>query len=196
MEVTNLDFKHISNCKLLPNRHNILHFIKKHGVGAEIGVLGGDWSRVLLEQLSPEKLVLVDTYYSDDYPHLKRFTKKGHEGYIRTKFELFENIIEVKKGLSWEVLAEYPENFFDWLYIDAAHDYVSVKKDLEQAKRTIKDDGIIIMNDYIMYDHIASENYGVIQATNEFMLENNYEMICFAFHPQMYCDVAIRKIVE
>ena len=50
------------------------------------------------------------------------------------------------------------------------------------------------MNDYIMYDHFTKEEYGVVQATNEFMLANNFEMLYFALHPEMFCDVLIKKI--
>ena len=52
------------------------------------------------------------------------------------------------------------------------------------------------MNDYIMFDHKSKTDYGVVQATNEFMIENNYEMLFFAFHPQLFCDIAIRRIQE
>ena len=91
-------------------------------------------------------------------------------------------------------MTAFNENYFDWIYIDAAHDYQSVKKDLFQAKRTIKENGLIIMNDYIMFDHFTKEKYGVVQATNEFMIENNYEMLYFALHQDMFCDVVLKKI--
>jgi len=50
------------------------------------------------------------------------------------------------------------------------------------------------MNDYIMYDHFTKEEYGVVPATNEFMMEHNFEMLYFALHPEMFCDVLIRRI--
>jgi len=97
------------------------------------------------------------------------------------------------KGLSWDTLSTFPDNHFDWVYVDAAHDYESVKKDLEQSYRCLKNDGYIVMNDYIMFDHFTKENYGVVQATNDFMIENDFEMLFFALHPDMFCDVLIRK---
>ncbi|MEI7596455.1 MAG: class I SAM-dependent methyltransferase [Bacteroidota bacterium] len=189
-----LTSEHINNCKLLTNRYQIPALLPKFGIGVEIGVLGGDWSKQLLEMAQPKELVLIDTYYSDDYPTAKRFTKKNHEQYIRNEFNSYGDRVNILKGLSWECMATFSENYFDWIYIDADHDYQSVKKDLAQAKRTIKENGIIIMNDYIIYDHFANEKYGVIQATNEFMIENNYEMLYFALHADMFCDVVIKKI--
>ncbi|NTW31665.1 MAG: class I SAM-dependent methyltransferase [Bacteroidetes bacterium] len=191
--MTELNNEHLINCKILPNRYHILEYIPKNSIGVEIGVLGGDWSKHLLRVTQPKELVLIDTYYSDDYPQAKRFTKKTHEQYIRNEFKPYDKQVKILKGLSWDSMATYNENYFDWIYIDAAHDYQSVKKDLFQAKRTIKETGLIIMNDYIMYDHFTKEKYGVVQATNEFMVENNYEMLFFALHPDMFCDVVIKK---
>lgn len=185
---------YLYNCKVLSNRCFILEHLPKNGIGVEIGVLGGDWSKKLLAATQPTELFLIDTYYSDDYSHSKRFSKKSHEHYIRNEFASSKERVKVLKGLSWAVMATFDENYFDWIYIDAAHDYQSVKKDLFQAKRTIKENGLIIMNDYIMFDHFTKEKYGVVQATNEFIIENNYEMLFFALHPNMFCDVVIRKI--
>jgi len=174
----------------------MFQYLPKAGVGVEIGVLGGDWSKCLLEALEPKELSLLDTFYSNDYPEQKRFTKKTHEQYIRNEFTPFREQVKVIKGLSWDSMSKFPKSYFDWIYIDAAHDYKSVKKDLEQAFRTLKPTGYIIMNDYIMYDHFTKENYGVVQATNEFMVANNFEMLYFALHPDMFCDVVIRKIQD
>lgn len=185
--------EHLINCKVLVNRYYLLEHFPKDGVGVEIGVLGGDWSKLILDQAQPKELILIDTYYSDDYPQSKRFTKKTHEQYIRNEFQSFGKRVKIVKGLSWQCMATFPENYFDWIYVDADHDYQSVKKDLFQAKRTIKKNGLIMINDYIMYDHFTNEKYGVIQATNEFIMENNYEMIFLALHPDMFCDVVIRE---
>jgi len=189
-----LTIEHLKNCKVLPNRYHILEYIPQNGVGVEIGVLGGDWSKHLLSIVQPNELVLIDTYFSNDYPQANRFTKKTHEQYIRNEFILYGEKVKILKGLSWERMSDFNENYFDWIYIDAAHDYQSVKKDLFQAKRTIKENGLIIMNDYIMFDHFTKEKYGVVQATNEFMIKNNYEMLYFALHQDMFCDVVLKKI--
>lgn len=186
----------VRNCRVLSSRYHLLQHLPKNGNGIEIGVLGGDWSELLLEHTQPNELILADTFNSNDYPHEKRFTKKTHESYIKAKFDHLGSQVKTMKGLSWDTLATFPEHYFDWIYIDAAHDYECVKKDLTQALRTLKVNGYIVMNDYIMYDHFTKEDYGVVQATNEFMIANNFEMLFFALHPDMFCDVMIRKIQE
>jgi len=196
IEVPLLSKKYINNCKLLPQRWDILELLPKNSIAAEVGVLGGDWSEKIIKIVNPEKLVLIDSFYANDYPHSKRFTKSTHKQYIETKFGILDSQVEIKQGISWNCLAEYPDNYFDWIYIDAAHDYKSVKQDLEQSYRVLKPTGIIIMNDYIMFDKFTNQDYGVIQATNEFMINNNFEMLYFALHKDMFCDVVIKKIEE
>jgi hypothetical protein len=192
----NLDYKHIENCKLLPNRYIALDHIPKGGVVAELGVLGGDFSKHILSRTNPERLFLIDTFCSNDWDSTKRFTSLNHEEFIKNDFakEIESGQVKMMKGLSWDLLDIFPNHYFDWLYIDADHRYNSVKKDLSIAINKIKEDGIIMMNDYIMYDHVMKEDYGVIQAVNEFCVEHNYELIYLALHPQMFCDVMLRKI--
>jgi hypothetical protein len=52
---------------------------------------------------------------------------------------------------------------------------------------------VIVIANYIMSDYLSKSDYGVIQATNEFMVENRWEMIALALPSSMFCDVAIRR---
>lgn len=170
--------------------------LPKNGKIAEVGVLGGDLSNWFLKNLEPQEIHLIDLYNCADFPGKDRFTKKQHENFIYKRFdkEIRAKQVIVKKGYSWDVLGTYPATYFDLIYIDAAHDYKSVKKDLEMSRQKIKDDGYIVMNDYIMYDHLAMSKYGVVEATNEFCIKHNWEFLYYAFHPNLFCDVVLRKI--
>ena len=58
----------------------------------------------------------------------------------------------------------------------------------------MKSDRWIILNDYIMNDAGGSNApCGVIQAANEFMIAENWEMIYLAFHVYMFCGVVLRR---
>lgn len=193
-----LSSKHLSNCQFSISRYEALKQLPKNGKIAELGVLGGDLSSWLLSHLKPTELHLADLYNCADSHDHNRFTRKQHESFIRSRFdkEIEEGQVFIKKGYSWDIMKTYPDNYFDIIYIDAAHDYSSVKKDLEQSSRTIKEDGYIIMNDYIMYDHLAMSKYGVVEATNEFCVKHNWEVLYYAFHPNLFCDVVLRKILN
>jgi hypothetical protein len=191
-----LNSKYTTNCRFVHDRYVALNALPKGGIIAEVGVLAGDLSEWLLKNIQPKELHLIDIFYGNDFPGRDRFKKKENEQFIINRFnqQLQEGQVKMHKGYSWEMLAAFPDLCFDWIYIDAAHDYESVKKDLDQAIKKVKPSGYIIMNDYIMYDHLANTKYGVVQATNEFCIEHGWEFIFFAFHPQLFCDVVLRKI--
>lgn len=191
-----LSAKHLKNCQFAADRYVALKNLPNNGVIAEVGVLGGDLSDWFLKNLEPSEIHLIDLYNCADFPGKNRFKKKEHERFIHERFddEIRQGRVKVKKGYSWNVLGSYPKNTFDIIYIDAAHDYESVKQDLEQSSRVIKEDGYIVMNDYIMYDHLAKSKYGVVQATNEFCVQHDWGFLYFAFHPNLFCDVVLTKI--
>lgn len=96
-------------------------------------------------------------------------------------------------GDSVQVLKQLPAHHFDWLYIDGDHSYSGVWGDLVEAQRLVKPEGFIIANDYIFYDHINKEKYGVIEAVNQFCIQYDYEIIYFVLQVQMFCDVVLKK---
>ena len=101
----------IRNCSLLSHRNQLLNHLPKNGKCMEVGVLGGDWSKHILNMTTPSELILVDTFCSNDYAHSNRFTKKNHEEYIKTKFEIFGDKIKVRKGLSWDIMKTLPNDY-------------------------------------------------------------------------------------
>jgi hypothetical protein len=75
-----------------------------------------------------------------------------------------------------------------------ADDDDSVHKDLSVAGHKVVPGGILVMNDYVMYDPFLGAPYGVIHATNEFCLEHGWELVYLALQQHMFNDVALRKL--
>lgn len=49
-----------------------------------------------------------------------------------------------------ECVNEFPDKYFDFVYIDADHSYQSVKNDILAWSSKVKDGGILAGHDYIM----------------------------------------------
>lgn len=178
-----LKTRHIKNCKLVEDRIKMLHEIPKGGVCAEIGILNGDYSRHILDIVKPQKLHLIDF----DPKSIKVVRKRFED-------EIEQNLVEVHKEDSSTWLSSIPDETFDWIYIDSDQRYEGVKRNLEAAHNKLKPDGLISLNDYIFFGSSDLTKYGIIEATNEFCIEYDYELVHFALHGRMYNDVTIRRI--
>lgn len=85
-----------------------------------------------------------------------------------------ENTRPVKKyirpimGYSYDIVSDYADNSIDFLFIDGAHDYDSVKKDIHDWYPKIKFNGMIGGHDY------GNNTFpGLIKAVNEFFGQEN-----------------------
>jgi hypothetical protein len=145
------------------------------GVIAEIGVADGYFSEFLLSQLKPEKFVAFDIFtmyeFTTDFAgRTDVFNNMTQLEHYRRKFadRGYQVVIEV--GMSQQNLAKYPDKSFDLIYIDGDHSYASVKQDTNISKAKLADNGIIIFNDYIMYDYVNGMTYGVVRSVNELVI--------------------------
>lgn len=138
------------------NRIKMLEMMPKHGRCAEIGVWNGGFSGVILEVTQPTELVLIDPWDLLSAQGKEEWTHKKHQNneFMRG---MFDNVsanyahlpnVSIRKGFSADVLATYPDNYFDWLYIDGNHLYEFVRKDIEVSFKKVRHGGIIAGDDY------------------------------------------------
>jgi len=80
---------------------------------------------------------------------------------FQNNIEPVKNIINPIKSISWEGSKYYDDESLDFVFIDASHDYESVKKDLHSWYPKIKKGGIISGHDY--------DSPTVSQAVNEYL---------------------------
>jgi len=180
----------------------MLEYLPKNGVVAEVGVAFGRYTRKILEILHPAKFVAIDTFeldktsWSGHHAYRDTLGDLGHEAYYRQKFQdrIDNGSFIIKKGYSHVKLMEFDDAYFDMIYIDAAHDYASVKQDLAAANVKIKPDGYIVLNDYTLMDPLLLQPYGIVQAVHEFCLQEGWEIRYLGLHPYMFCDVALTKL--
>jgi SAM-dependent methyltransferase len=180
-----LTARHVQNCRLFATRDEMLSIAPKGAACAEVGVETGYFSARILERTRPSVLHLVDRNLSliqyDTFP-------------IRSALDM--GVVRLHQGDSSEVLRTFEDGLLDWIYIDGDHSYEGVQKDIAQAVRVVKPDGLLIFNDYTQYSALEQLPYGVMKAVNELCLERQYELVGLALQGLGYFDVAIRKMVE
>jgi len=118
-----------------------------------------------------------------------------HHFGIQEKFreEIQSGIVHLKEGDSSKLIGQYPDAYFDFVYIDADHTYEGVKQDIAKSKSKVKQSGFLIFNDYTYWSPVECCAYGVMQAVNELCTGDGWEMIFFALEPYMYCDAALQR---
>jgi hypothetical protein len=199
-----LPYRLLKNARILPDRIDILPLLPKKAVVVEVGVAVGDFSDNILRVCDPSLFIAIDIFNLHEIPTLwgrptrEWFQNLEHAAFYRDRFAMpiRTGRMRVLEGDSVAMLATLDDKSVDVFYVDANHTYDSVSRELSVIRHKIKDDGLIIMNDYVMNEvGFSNAPYGVIQATNEFMITDDYEMIYFALQNYMYCDVVIRKVL-
>ena len=162
----------------------------------EIGVLAGRYTDMVIETISPQKITLVDHFMSDDYdiPESPRFTRETHYAFIKNKYKNNKNIEIIKKYIHpRETNLILNDKKYDYIYIDANHNFEFVKYCLEFAVNHLNDGGVIELNDYIIYDHFTNEYSGVVPAVNGFLKNNpNWTISAFVIGAIMHSDIYIK----
>jgi predicted O-methyltransferase YrrM len=172
-----LQDEHLRNCQVVADRISMLEHLPKQGVVAEVGVAYGDFSQEILSRTQPTELHLIDL----EQRWTDRFADRSDQ-------------VQIHLGDSSETLATFPDGYFDWIYIDADHSYEMVKKDTEVAKRKIKTDGLLVFNDYTIYDAFLAKPYGVPKTVHELCREENWEMTHLALQSTGFFDVVLRRM--
>jgi hypothetical protein len=158
-------------------RRQILSGLPKGGLCAEVGVWRGGFTRMILNQIQPDKLLLIDPWENfeertdafDGTTDDAEFEKIYQSVCDKYAPEIESGKVEVKRGLSVPVFKKMEKNSFSFVYLDGDHSYEGVKADLKAVLPLMKPGGIIMLDDYHRRGWWGD---GVIRATNEFIGEN------------------------
>ncbi|WP_421228007.1 class I SAM-dependent methyltransferase [Aeromonas enteropelogenes] len=164
--------QHIEGTTLLTDRLALLEKLPTQGVVAELGVAAGDFSRQIMDICAPAQLHLVDIWGSDRYGEELYLSVNNHFQQQQQRGE-----VTIHRKPSLEALESFPDQTFDWIYIDTTHSYELTRDELRACARKVKSTGIIAGHDYIQGNWRSQYRYGVIEAVHEFCVEYNYRIL-------------------
>jgi predicted O-methyltransferase YrrM len=170
----------VSTARVFANRVAALAALPSGGAVAEVGTQAGWFAEQIMAKLAPRELHLFDLEFD---------TLRG----ARPALCETPNV-RLHLGDSSTELAKLPDKHFDWIYIDGDHVIEGVRRDANVAVSKIKDDGILVFNDYTVWSILELVDYGVVPVVNELLASGEWEMLYIALHPLMYCDVALRRV--
>ncbi|UXN58946.1 class I SAM-dependent methyltransferase [Phyllobacterium zundukense] len=154
----------------------------------ELGVYKGEFADFCSQKITPNRHYLIDFWDYDRYEfvlkdapqNLERqaifesyFDNEPRETLSRAQLQVeatFSNRSNTKiiKADIAAAAVEFPDNFFDVIYLDGNHTYEFVLRDLYTWYPKLKSGGLFVCNDYFESSFAAKQNIGVIPAFQTF----------------------------
>lgn len=169
---------------------------------AELGVLRGENALQMYNTLSPQNLVLIDSwsvsandaynpfdelppwvepvetyeyYYGGPMREQATFDRLYDE--CRARFEGLPNVHFIRAdtiGALDRIQAETGIEKFELVYVDANHQYEYVLRDLMMYRSLVADDGCIVLNDCCHSLKGTQQNLGVLEAVTSFVKRTDF----------------------
>ena len=171
-------------------REFILDFFPHGLVTLEIGVQKGHFSDAMLQRMKPAVHYMVDPYVrhdSEDYD-LDKSNFEDHEQLYASVLERFAEPLAKGRAVmhrttSIAAAREFPDGYFDFIYIDAMHFYEAVLLDLFTYSRKLKRGGVLAGHDFTLSRDAVAQKFGVVDAVKEFARETDFSLRCITWEP-------------
>mgnify|MGYP001161016714 CR=1 FL=1 len=167
-------------------RAYILYQINKKSIFAEVGVWKGDFSEKINKISNPKKLILVDPWIFDEKirgcaPQVNGQEPLNQKYFDNAKSETIKKFINCKNiqiidNYSYEASMLFPDEYFDYIYIDGEHTYTAVTNDLNYWYPKLKKNGSIYGDDY--YWREADNSLSLHRAYQDFIYKNKIKNWC------------------
>ncbi len=149
----------------MKTKRDFTHIIKaaNYKYGIEVGVREGNYLRWLVENTNLEMCAL-DPW---DYNAENTYPDSSYKSVLGIK-EKYPNRVVIFRDYSPKAAEHFLDSSFDFIYIDALHDYESVKKDLNAWWPKLRQSGL-----FAGHDFNRNSWPGVVKAVEEFMQDKN-----------------------
>ena len=173
---------------MITSRFEIEKIINENSIGCELGVFKGDFSEILIKSNKFHQLYLVDLFHGQIQSgdtHGNNIEILDGECLYQSVLEKFKDntAVSILKQDSISFLKQFPDEYFDFIYIDTTHQYTQTKNELNIAFEKAKPNGIIAGHDYnsthfnevcIAVDEFSKEKKIKLNLTSEDFLETYY----------------------
>ena len=203
----NAEMTTLLNTRNCPDKRDLASLVNElfpNGKGVEIGVLNGEYSKIILERWENGQLFMVDAWrHLEGYIDMNGQDDKYHHDCLVNacnNTKQWENRAHIVRMDSVASANIFPDEYFDFVYIDADHSYEGVVRDMKAWWPKVKKGGLFCGDDYIPEDGdiwmtvegkepIYAGKFGVRKAVNEFMEKNSlkvYETTNESYWKQWY----------
>lgn len=168
-------------------RDFVLRAMPRNAVCGEVGVFAGSFSVRILAITQPARLHLIDPWIVHSRSATHECIAEGHSSAgadaPNIQYEmvctavapaLAAGVAIMHRSFSFAAAGQFPDAYFDWVYIDASHEYEDVKRDLDSFLPKVKLGGWIAGDDY---GRRGSWNNGVQVAVDEFVADGRARLI-------------------
>lgn len=171
-----------ANCVLKVSERNdfgkLFNQLNLLGKGAEIGVQTGGYSQILRNTWNGKELYLIDRWkYNPDYKDIANVSdERQMELYLSVvkKFANDHSVHIIRKD-SVEASKQFPDAYFDWIYLDADLSYEGCTNDLEAWYPKLKEGGVLAGHDYVDGE-FREGSFGVKSAVERFTKNLDIEL--------------------
>jgi hypothetical protein len=168
------------------DRRDLMHlarFMGKNERIIELGVQYGKFSNVVWLESMPKHFIGIDVWDQKVATHTSqashdanyKHAQKLGEDFLAHRGNRWMGIetIDMIKGDHSVLHSNYPDEFFDFVYIDSNHAYEPTVRDIDQWWPKVKKGGILAGHDYRDRSGIHKFtgepfSWGVVEAVNEF----------------------------
>ncbi len=164
------------------------HFLKRlpsNTIGVEVGVFRGAFTRSILEIVHPRELHLIDGWgrlHGDGAPHGGRNIRFGRMkpgaamAEVNKIIQRWDHKGACKMHVEEDVacLKTFKDGFFDWIYMDSAHDYDRTLATLKVVERKLRPGGMILGHDWRPDPDYV--HHGVYKAVTEFCAKSGWKV--------------------
>jgi hypothetical protein len=177
----------------LERRRAILRLLEPGTAGAELGVFTGLFSEIILRDVRPAVLHLVDPWwlaYGERYPDWGAYTDHGrletrvaHDAAVaRSEAARGDCDVQFHVSMSADWLRSIPDASIDWVYVDSTHYYEETVEELMLLAEKIRPSGLVLGDDW--RPDPGDPHHGVFRAVHELVRAGVWDVIRVDEHVQ------------